>query len=52
MQVFVVSSSKIQQRGYETLFQYSTSSRKSLFGAVVLRAPKHLRPLVYMAAHL
>ncbi|EFN57344.1 hypothetical protein CHLNCDRAFT_142708 [Chlorella variabilis] len=50
IKVFVISSKKIQERGYETLFQYSTKSRKSLFGAVVLRAPPRLQPVAYMGA--
>ncbi len=33
-------------------YKYVTSNRRSLFGAVVLRAPPALRPLVYMGAHL
>lgn len=45
-QVFVISSKKIQQRGYDTLFKYSTASRRSLFGAIVLRFPTGLQPLV------
>jgi hypothetical protein len=52
LQVFVISSKRIQQRGYDTLFRHVTQSRRSLFGAVVLRAPPRLQPLVYMAAHL
>jgi len=51
-QVFVVSRQKIERKGYETLFQYSTQSRRSLFGSVVLRAPLRLQPLVYMCLHL
>lgn len=52
LKVFVISSSKIQQRGYETLFQFSTQSRRSLFGSVVLRFRPSLQPLVYMCLHL
>ncbi|GAB4824156.1 hypothetical protein N2152v2_011202 [Parachlorella kessleri] len=50
--IFVVSSSKIQQRGYDTLYKYSTRSKKSVFGAVVLRFPQKLQPVVYMGMHL
>lgn len=52
LKVFVISSRKIQQKGYETLFQYSTQSRRSLFGSVVLRFRPSLQPLVYMCLHL
>lgn len=43
LQVFVVSSTKIQERGYETLYQFATANDRSLFGRVVLRAPKRLQ---------
>lgn len=39
----MVSSSKIQARGYETLYQFATANERSLFGRVVLRAPMRLR---------
>lgn len=42
-QVFVVSTRKIQERGYETLYQFATASDRSLFGRVVLRCPKQLQ---------
>ena len=43
LQIFMVSSSKIQARGYETLYQFATANERSLFGRVVLRAPMRLR---------
>jgi hypothetical protein len=43
LQVFVISSKKIQQRGYDTLFKHTTRSRNSLFGAIVLRFPQKLQ---------
>ncbi|PSC73684.1 membrane transporter [Micractinium conductrix] len=52
LKIFVISSRKIEAKNYETLFKYSTQSRGSLFGAVVLRAPQRLQPLVYMLLHL
>ncbi|KAL6776746.1 hypothetical protein ACKKBF_B30760 [Auxenochlorella protothecoides x Auxenochlorella symbiontica] len=52
LKVFVISSSRIEQRGYETLFKFATSNRRSLFGAVVLRFPHALQPAVYMAMHV
>jgi len=52
IKVFVVSSTKIQERGYETLYQFATANDRSLFGRVVLRAPKRLQPVAYMAMHM
>ena len=50
-QVFVVSTRKIQERGYETLYQFATASDRSLFGRVVLRCPKQLQvPLLCPAS--
>ena len=43
VQVFVISSHKIQEHGYETLYQFATANDRSLFGRVVLRAPKTLQ---------
>lgn len=43
VQIFVVSSAKIQTRGYETLYEFATANERSLFGRVVLRAPMRLR---------
>lgn len=51
VKIFVVSSEKIQKKGYETLFQYVTRSRKSVFGAVVLRFPEKYQPIAYMVLH-
>lgn len=39
----MVSTKKIQERGYETLYQFATASDRSLFGRVVLRCPKQLQ---------
>ena len=47
LQIFMVSSSKIQARGYETLYQFATANERSLFGRVVLRAPMRLRVIVF-----
>lgn len=33
------------------LLQFVTASRRSLFGAIVLRFPPALQPPVYMAVH-
>eukprot|EP00887_Chlorella_sp_A99_P004760 scaffold4.g4760.t1 len=61
IKIFVVSSQRIRDRGYHTLFSYITS-RRSLYSKarclaataemVVLHSPKRLQPLVYMAVHL
>ncbi|KAK2077924.1 hypothetical protein QBZ16_003792 [Prototheca wickerhamii] len=52
LKVFVISSGRIEQRGYVTLFKFATASRKSLFGSVVLRFPPRFQPLVYMSMHV
>lgn len=52
IKIFVISSDKIQKRGYETLYQFACQNEKSLFGRVVLKAPKRLQPLVYMVMHM
>ena len=39
-QIFVISSKKIQQRGYETLFAFTTANERSVFARIVLAAPK------------
>lgn len=52
IKVFVVSNAKIKERGYETLYQFATANDRSLFGRVVLHAPKRLQPIAYMAMHM
>ena len=39
MQIFVLSSSRIQQRGYDTLFNYTTGNPKSGVAKLVKKAP-------------
>lgn len=39
MQIFVLSSSRIQQRGYDTLFKYTTGNPKSGVARLVKKAP-------------
>ena len=40
LQVFIVSSKKIQERNYETLFRWLTQSNKiNIIGRVVLSVP-------------
>ena len=51
MKIFVISSKKIQERQYETLYNYVTS-RKGLFSVVVLRFSKKWQPLAYQIFHM
>lgn len=51
LKIFVISSKKIEQRQYETLFHYVTS-RKGLFSTVVLRFSPRARPLAYLGLHM
>ena len=39
MQIFVLSSSRIQQRGYDTLFNYTTANPKSGVSKFVKQFP-------------
>lgn len=39
MQIFVLSSSRIQQRGYDTLFNYTTANPKSGVSKLVKQFP-------------
>ena len=50
----MISSKKIQQRGYETLFAFTTANERSVFSRVVLAAPKRyqVQPLVLREALL
>lgn len=66
-QIFVVSSDRIRERGYHTLFKYVTS-KPSFYGRIISAAPEALQvcmtmgasccchnppqPLVYMSFHL
>jgi len=38
-QVFIVSSKKIQERNYETLFKWITSQKTNIIGRIVLSVP-------------
>ena len=51
LKIFLVSSRKIRERGYETLFGWVTT-RKGLFATVVLRFPRPLQPLAYLSLHM
>ena len=39
MQVFIISSKKIQERNYETLFKWITHNKGNLIGRIVLAVP-------------
>lgn len=52
IKIFIISSNKIQQRNYETLFRYVTSRRTGLFAIIVLKFPPKFQPVVYMLMHL
>lgn len=50
--IFVISSERIQARGYETLFKYITRNPRSLPGRVSRSLPGWLAPLVFMTWHV
>lgn len=52
LKIFVISSQRIAERNYETLFKYSVESKKGVFAAVVLRFPRKLQPVAYLAMHM
>ncbi|GMH35966.1 hypothetical protein BSKO_03834 [Bryopsis sp. KO-2023] len=51
LKIFVISSKRIQDRGYDTLYGYMMSNKKSAFSRFVLGYPKKWQPLVYMSTH-
>lgn len=50
LKVFVISSKKISDKGYETLFSWMTS-KKGGFASLVLRFPRPMQPLAYISMH-
>lgn len=50
--IFIISSERIQARGYETLFKYITRNPQTLPGRVTRSLPGWLAPLVFMVWHL
>ena len=52
VKIFVVSSSRIQERGYHTLFKYMTRKPKSFFGRLARALPKWLSALLFMTWHV
>lgn len=51
-QIFIVSSERIQARGYGTLFKFVTKSPSSFYSRAITSFPENLQPLVYMGFHL
>lgn len=52
LKIFVMSSRRIQQRGYDTLFKYTTANPKSAISVFVKKFPTKLQPLAYMGLHI
>ncbi|CAD7696830.1 unnamed protein product [Ostreobium quekettii] len=50
LKIFVLSSKRIEQRGYETLYKYMTTEH-ALCEKFMHRYPTRLQPLLYMACH-
>ena len=50
--MFINSSDKVLSRRYSTLYTLMLDKRSGLPAKIVLRAPKHLQPLAYMAMHM
>eukprot|EP00884_Botryococcus_braunii_P011569 jgi/Botrbrau1/20412/Bobra.0006s0068.2 len=49
--IFVLSASRISERGYETLFKYVTQKGGAL-GRMLLKLPAPIQSVAYMALHL
>jgi hypothetical protein len=52
LKIFVVSSQRIQDRGYHTLFKYTTRKPNSLGGKIVKALPRWVAPIAFMANHV
>jgi hypothetical protein len=52
LKIFVISSKRIQERGYHTLFRYMTAKPKSLAGRLYQAIPRRLAPLIFMLWHV
>lgn len=52
IKIFVVSSRRIQERGYHTLFRYMTRKPRSLFGRLARATPHWLSALLFMTWHV
>lgn len=51
LKIFVISSKRIEQRGYETLYKYMISDNEGMCGKVMHRFPTRFQPLIYMMFH-
>lgn len=52
LKIFVISSKRIQQRGYHTLFRYVTAKPQSLTGRLYKALPRWAAPVVFMLWHV
>jgi hypothetical protein len=50
--IFVISSRRIQERGYHTLFRYMTRKPKSFFGKLARALPNWASALLFMMWHI
>ena len=50
--IFVISSRRIQERGYHTLFKYMTRKPKSFYGKLARTFPRWLSAVLFMAWHV
>ena len=52
LQIFVMSSHRIQQRGYDTLFKYTTANPKSAISIFVKKFPAKLQVGLRTSVHI
>ena len=52
LKIFVISSRKIQDKGYHTLFRYMTRKPQTFFGRLARALPRWASPLIFMAWHV
>ncbi|MEW5302047.1 MAG: hypothetical protein WDW36_004859 [Sanguina aurantia] len=52
LKIFVISASRIKERGYQTLFGFVTTQRKGVFHAIAKRVRPSVQPAVYFALHM
>ena len=52
MQVFIVSSKKIQERNYETLFKWITKQKGNIIARIVLSMPPPWQVVIACPAHM
>jgi hypothetical protein len=51
LKIFVISAQRIKERGYATLFNYTTTRTKGVYAAIAKRVPKPIQPVVYLLLH-